>query len=153
MVSSNLPKNQPIFLTDFCPMKLGQLGFLGDLKTSKFYSEINWPLTILNTSERFLKRGKLTFYSRAHLSLKSNNKASDLKVVTRKISNLKTTIIFCFQNCSDLLFKIFANSWPSASNLFEQWKVRIIFETGCFFNLFLEVFQIYYVHWNNCNSN
>ena len=46
-------------------------------------------LTILNPSERFLKIGKLTFYSRAHLSLKSNNKASDLKVITRKRGNLE----------------------------------------------------------------
>ena len=26
-------------------------------------------------------------------------------------------------------------------NLFKQWKVKTIFETECFFNLFLEVFQ------------
>ena len=38
------------FWTDFCPMKLGQksvknlVDFLGDLKTPKFYSEINLPL-------------------------------------------------------------------------------------------------------------
>ena len=44
------PKKPTKFLTDFCPMKLGQksvknlVGFLGDLKTPKIHSEINWPL-------------------------------------------------------------------------------------------------------------
>ena len=44
------PKKPTKFLTDFCPMKLGQksvkylVGFLGDLKTAKIHSEINWPL-------------------------------------------------------------------------------------------------------------
>ena len=47
LVSSNLPKMTTKFQTDFCPMKLGQksvkylVGFLGDLKTPKFHSEIN----------------------------------------------------------------------------------------------------------------
>ena len=49
-MSPNLTKSQPNFKTDFSPMKLGQksvknlVGFLGDLKTPKFHSEINWPL-------------------------------------------------------------------------------------------------------------
>ena len=44
------PKKSTQFKTDFCPMKVGQksvknlVGFLGDLKTPKIYSEINWPL-------------------------------------------------------------------------------------------------------------
>ena len=41
------PKKQTNFLTDFCPMKLGQksvknlVGSLGDLKTPKLHSENN----------------------------------------------------------------------------------------------------------------
>ena len=60
------------------------------------------------------------------------------------------TIVFCFQNCSDLLLekivllieKIFWNSRPKAenlqnfwdykNNLFERWKLRTIFETEYF---------------------
>ena len=43
------PKKQTKFQTYFCPMKLGAeicqilVGFLGDFKTPKSYSEINWP--------------------------------------------------------------------------------------------------------------
>ena len=49
-MSSNLPKSQPNFKTDFSPMKLGQksvkhlVGFWGDLKTQKIHSKINWAL-------------------------------------------------------------------------------------------------------------
>ena len=31
------------------------------------------------------------------------------------------------------------------NNLFKQWRFSVIFETECFFNLFLEVFQIWYI--------
>ena len=62
-----------------------------------------------------------------------------------------------FQNCSDLLWennvllykKNFWNLrleaknsqifWDHSKNLFKQWKFSSIFETECFFNLFLEV--------------
>ena len=45
-------KNPTKFLTDFCPIKLGQKSvknlvcFLGDLKTPKIHSKINWPLAL-----------------------------------------------------------------------------------------------------------
>ena len=70
-------------------------------------------------------------------------------------------MVFCYQNCSDLLWekivllieKNFWNSrlkaenlqkfWDYKNNLFEQWKVRTIFATECFLNLFLEVSQTY----------
>ena len=57
-------------------------------------------------------------------------------------------LVFCFQNCSDLLWekKIEKNFWTSRlkaenlqknwdhlNNLFEEWKVRTIFETKCLF--------------------
>ena len=32
--------------------------------------------------------------------------------------------------------------WDRKNNLFEQWKVRTIFETDLFLNLFLQVSQI-----------
>jgi hypothetical protein len=44
------PKKTNLILDRFCPMTLGQkfvrnlVGFLGDLKTPKFHSEIIWPL-------------------------------------------------------------------------------------------------------------
>ena len=52
----------------------------------------------------------------------------------------KLEIIFCFQNCSDLLgekivlmnlwnLQIFWDHWD---NLFEQWMLRTIFVTECF---------------------
>ena len=56
------PKKPTKFLTDFCPMKIGQksfknlVGFLGDLKTPIFYSEIN--LTI----KSFLKASFFFFF-------------------------------------------------------------------------------------------
>ena len=54
MVSSNLPKSEPFF-DGFLPWlasKMGQIiknkaHFLGDLKTPKFHSEINWPLVCI----------------------------------------------------------------------------------------------------------
>ena len=73
------------------------------------------------------------------------------------------TIVFCFQNCSDLLLeknvllikKIFwnlklkaenmQNFWDHKNNLFEQWKVKNNFWNRILFNLFLEVSQIVYV--------
>jgi hypothetical protein len=49
------------------------------------------------------------------------------------------------KNCSNDLEKLLKmnlpNLWVHCNNLFEQWKVRTIFETECFFNLFLEVFS------------
>ena len=36
----------------------------------------------------------------------------------------------------------FQKFWDHKNNLFEQWKVKTIFETECFFYLFLEVSQI-----------
>ena len=66
-------------------------------------------------------------------------------------------MVFCYQNCSDPLWeknilvikKNFWNSklkaenlqnvWDHKNNLFEQWSFITIFETECFFNLFLEV--------------
>ena len=56
-----------------------------------------------------------------------------------------TTMVFCYQNCSDLLWEIivlvneknfwnlrlkaenFQNFWDHLNNLFKQWKVRTIF--------------------------
>ena len=69
-------------------------------------------------------------------------------------------MVFCYQNCSDLLWekivlvieKNFWNSrlkaenlqnfWDHMNNLFKQRKVSTIFETECFFNLYLEISQI-----------
>ena len=53
-------------------------------------------------------------------------------------------MVLCSKNCSDLLLEniilmIKKHFLRSNSNLLEQWKVRIIFETKCFFNLLLEV--------------
>ena len=67
------------------------------------------------------------------------------------------TMVFCYQNCSDLLLekkcssnrekllkfeaegREFATFLRSLEYLFEQEKGRIVFETELFFNLFLEV--------------
>jgi hypothetical protein len=52
------------------------------------------------------------------------------------------------KNCSNNLEKLLKmrlkakNLWVHCNNLFEQWKLRTIFETECFFNLFLKVSQI-----------
>ena len=54
------PKKPTKFLTDFCPLKLGQksvynlVGSLGDLKFQKILSEINWPLVIAISKSRTL---------------------------------------------------------------------------------------------------
>ena len=45
------PKNPTKFLTDFCPMRL--VGFWGDLKTPKFRSEINWPLSSFMSNQYY----------------------------------------------------------------------------------------------------
>ena len=52
------PKKPTKFLTDFCPSFIWQksvwnlVGFLGDLKTPKFHSEINWPLSLTQNRTR-----------------------------------------------------------------------------------------------------
>ena len=57
-------------------------------------------------------------------------------------------MVFCFQNFSDLLWEkivlvIEKNFWDYKNNSFEQFKDSSkTFETECFFNLFLEVYQI-----------
>ena len=71
-------------------------------------------------------------------------------------------MVFCYQNCSELLwekncsidwekllkFKAegwrqrFDFFWDHYNNLFEHWKVSTIFEREYFFDLFLEVSQI-----------
>ena len=48
----------------------------------------------------FLQSGSFFFSKKV-----GNIKVSNLKVVIRKISILKTKIVFCFQNCSDLLWE------------------------------------------------
>ena len=59
VVRGTLWGSQPKILTDFCPSFIGQksiknfVGFLGDLKTPKVHSEINWPLVV--TAEAILK--------------------------------------------------------------------------------------------------
>ena len=61
-------------------------------------------------------------------------------------------IVFNFQNCSidrEELLKFEAKAknlqkiWDHLNNLFKQWKVRTISGNRMFFNLFLEVSQIY----------
>ena len=60
-----------------------------------------------------------------------------------KIQVKMQVLVFCFQNCSDLLWeKNVLMIEILNNNLFEQWKVRPFFETERFFNLFLEVSQI-----------
>ena len=62
---------------------------------------------------------------------------------------LSNILVFCFQNCSDLLWekKMFCDREKllkfEADGLFKQWKV---FETECFFNLLLEISQILYMY-------
>ena len=54
------PKKSTNFLTNLCPSFMGQksdknlVGFLGDLKTPKLHSEINWPLVALGQKSMFL---------------------------------------------------------------------------------------------------
>ena len=54
------PKKSTNFLTDLCPSFMGQksvknlVGFLGDLKTPKLHSEINWPLVALGLKSMLL---------------------------------------------------------------------------------------------------
>ena len=45
-------------------------------------------------------------------------------------------MVFCFQNCSYLLWEKFVlvSRKICGNNLSKQWKVRTIFETECFFN-------------------
>ena len=61
----------------------------------------------------------------------------------------KIVLTYCKKN-GLVIEKKFGNWWLNASslqkfwdqynNLFKQWKVRTIFETECFFKMFLEVF-------------
>ena len=63
----------------------------------------------------------------------------------------KIVLTYCEKNC----FVIEKNFWISRlevenfqktwDHLLKQWKVRTIFDTECFFNLFLEVSQIWYI--------
>ena len=54
------PKKSTNLMTDLCPCFMGQksdkdlVGFLGDLKTSKLHSEINWTLVALGRKSMFL---------------------------------------------------------------------------------------------------
>ena len=54
------PKKSTNLMTDLCPSFMGQksdknlVGFLGDLKTPKLHSEINWPLVALGQKSIFL---------------------------------------------------------------------------------------------------
>ena len=66
-------------------------------------------------------------------------------------------LVFCYQNCSDLLWEKIVQMikkniwnlrleaenlqevWDHLNNLFKQWKVEQYLVTECFFNLFLEV--------------
>ena len=55
------PKKLTFFLNDFCPSLIGQKSFkikvcfLGDLKTPKFPSDINWPLVLVWTRLKRLR--------------------------------------------------------------------------------------------------
>ena len=63
-----------------------------------------------------------------------------------KFSDLinKHEMLFCFENCSDLLWEKNVPVFFHFNNLLEQWKVGTILETEYFFNLLLEVFTSKY---------
>ena len=88
----------------------------------------------------------------------------------RICSSLDVEMVFCYQNCSDLLWeknvlvigKNFWNSrlkaetlqnfWDCKNNLSKQWKVRTIFGNRILFQLVPEGFS-HQINWNNHNSN
>ena len=83
----------------------------------------------------------------------------------------KTEMVFCYQNCSNLLWekivqaigknlekfkadgREFGKVLRSLNNLSNQRKIRAIFETEYFFNLLHNGSQIWYILWNNYNDN
>ena len=75
------PKKLTKYLTDFCPSFIGQksvynlVAFSGNLKTPKFHSEINLPLTMMLWS--LLMSGM----SSAHTIVKSFQKLSKLEIM------------------------------------------------------------------------
>ena len=74
------PKKPTNFYQDFCPNVIGQkswlnlVGFLGDLKTPKIHSEINWPLDLLG---HFLKESKHGGKAKKSLDLVHEHLESD----------------------------------------------------------------------------
>ena len=105
------PQKPTKFLTDFCPSFIGQksvknvVSFLGDLKTTKFHSKINWPLPIS------------TCIVRADLTLLWN-----LKYILKKaMGHLR---VKNSENLKESIKELSANM--SISPFFELWKSWVL---------------------------
>ena len=76
----------------------------------------------------------------------------------RMIFNPAESLVFCYQNWSDLLwekivlYSDWKKNWDHLNNLFKQWKVRTIFGNRILFQLVPGCFS-YLIIQNNWNSN
>ena len=133
---------------------LSNINEMRNLQEQAFcYQKLFWPFTVWINCSSDLKKipnswpsaSNFNFFSRllAHffLTLRQNNFGNKIPLLTRCYFYNKEKakqMVFCYQNCSDVLREKNIQSIDSDSKRSEEFLV-----TECFFNLFLEISHIW----------